>query len=140
MKTFKTYSELKQLATFQERLNYLKMDGRVGDETFGVERYLNQEFYRSKLWKMTRFKVIARDLGCDLGIAGRGITYRPIIHHMNPITLWDIQHDIESVINQEFLITTMLDTHNTIHFGGANGDVPLWSERTKNDTILWKKR
>lgn len=135
----KSYSELKRLSTFEERFEYLKLNGKVGQDTFGFDRVFNQMFYRSKEWKRLRDYVIARDNGCDLGIEGREIYTRPIIHHMNPITLDDIRESSEILMNPEYLITTVHSTHNAIHYGDASLLPKDPIIRTKNDTCPWKK-
>ena len=135
----KSYSELKRLLTFEERFEYLKLNGKVGQDTFGFDRVFNQMFYRSKEWKRLRDYVITRDNGCDLGIEGREIYTRPIIHHMNPITLDDIRESSEFLMNPEYLITTIHSTHNAIHYGDSNLLLKDPITRTKNDTCPWKK-
>lgn len=135
----KRYSELKQLKTFEERFEYLRLNGRVGQDTFGFDRVFNQMFYRSTEWKRLRDYVIARDNGCDLGIEGREIYTRPIIHHINPITLDDIRENTEFLMNPEYLITTIHSTHNAIHYGDQNLLTKDPITRTKNDTCPWKK-
>ena len=135
----KSYSELKRLSTFEERFEYLKLNGKVGQDTFGFDRVFNQMFYRSKEWKRLRDYVITRDNGCDLGIEGREIYTRPIIHHMNPITLDDIRESSEFLMNPEYLITTIHSTHNAIHYGDSNLLPKDPITRTKNDTCPWKK-
>ena len=135
----RTYSELSQLLTFRERFNYLRLDGIVGEETFGFDRYLNQIFYQSKRWREVRNFVIRRDNGCDLGVDGYEIHGGIIIHHMNPITLKDIELESEFLIDPEYLISTVLNTHNAIHYGNEN---LLYTEpiiRTKFDTCPWKR-
>lgn len=139
IRMIKKYSELKRLKTFEERFEYLKVSGKVGQDTFGFDRAFNQMFYRSKEWKRLRDYVIARDNGCDLGIEGREIYTRPIIHHMNPITLDDIRDSSEFLMNPEYLITTVHLTHNAIHYGDANLLPKDPITRTKNDTCPWKK-
>lgn len=135
----KCYSELRQLSTFEERYNYLRLRGSVGQDTFGFDRVFNQMFYRSKEWKSVRNKVIIRDLGCDLGIEGYEIHERIIIHHMNPITLDDIRFNADFLLNPEYLITTVHSTHNAIHYGdeGLLSKAPI--ERRRNDTCPWKR-
>lgn len=135
----KSYSDLKRLSTFEERFEYLKLNGKVGQDTFGFDRVFNQMFYRSKEWKRLRDYVIARDNGCDLGIEGREIYTRPIIHHMNPITLDDIKESSEFLMNPEYLITTVHSTHNAIHYGESSLLPKDPIIRTKNDTCPWKK-
>ena len=137
--SIKTYSELIKFNTFEDRYRYLKLDGRVGVDTFGFDRYLNQIFYRSGKWKSIRDEVIIRDNGCDLGIDGREIHGRIIIHHMNPITIEDIEKESEYLIDPEFLITTVLNTHNAIHYGDASLLMLMPVERTRNDTCPWKR-
>lgn len=135
----RTYSELLQLASFKERFEYLKLNGAVGTETFGFDRYINQNFYRSREWKRIRDQIIVRDNGCDLGIDGYEIHGRIYIHHMNPILQKDILDQTEFLLNPEFLICTTHNTHNAIHYGD---DSLLTFEpvvRTKNDTCPWKQ-
>lgn len=135
----RTYSELSRMASFKERFEYLRLDGAVGTETFGFDRYLNQQFYRSQEWKRIRNEIIVRDNGCDLGIEGFEIHGRIYIHHMNPIMLKDIVHQTDFLLNPEYLICTTHQTHNAIHYG----DESLLStlepvERTPHDTCPWK--
>lgn len=135
----KTYSELSQLKTFEERFQYLRLNGMVGAETFGFDRYLNQMFYRSQRWKSVRDFVFVRDNGCDLGIEGHDIYGRYIIHHMNPITIEDIERESENLIDPEFLITTIHNTHNAIHYSDEGLLITAPIERTKNDTCPWRR-
>ena len=134
----KTYSELSLLPTFRERYLYLRLDGRVGEDTFGFDRYLNQVFYRSQEWKRVRDFVILRDNGCDLGVPGFEIYGKILIHHMNPITVEDIRHGNESILDPEFLICVTHNTHNAIHYGDENLLVTEPIVRTKNDTCPWR--
>ena len=139
-KNIRTYSELSKLKTFRERYEYLKLDGRVGEETFGFDRYINQMFYKSEEWKRIRNYVITRDNGCDLGIQDRKIVDSVIlVHHMNPITKEDIINKNEILLDPEYLITTIKPTHDAIHYG----DESLLAEdlviRSKNDTCPWKR-
>lgn len=134
----RSYSELILLPTFKERYEYLRLDGVIGEETFGFDRYVNQRFYKSREWKQVRDLVIIRDNGCDLGIEGFDIYGKIFIHHMNPIMLRDIQNATEFLLNPEYLICTTLDTHNAIHYGDSNLLVTAPAERTKNDTCPWK--
>lgn len=139
MKTIiRTYSELITLPTFMERYKYLRIGGTVGADTFGFDRYLNQAFYKSEEWKSIRKHVIIRDCGCDLGIEGREIHERILIHHINPISEEDILDRSDYLLNPEYLISTSHRTHNAIHYGDDSIliDVPL--ERRKNDTCPWK--
>ena len=135
----RTYSELITLPTFEERYRYLRLDGKVGHDTFGFDRYLNQIFYRSQRWKSIRNQVIIRDNGCDLGIEGHDIRERIIIHHMNPITIEDIERESEFLTNPEYLICTIHNTHNAIHFGDESLLITAPIERTKYDTCPWKR-
>lgn len=139
-KNIRTYSELSKLKTFRERYEYLKLDGTVGEETFGFDRYINQMFYKSEKWKRIRNYVITRDNGCDLGIPDRKIVDSVIlVHHMNPITKEDIINKNEILLDPEYLITTIKPTHDAIHYG----DESLLAEdliiRSKNDTCPWKR-
>ena len=135
----RTYSELIKLPTFKERFEYLKLGGVIGEETFGFDRYLNQMFYKSREWKKLRNDIIVRDNGCDLAIPDREIIDQTIlIHHMNPLTKEDILNMTEFVLNPEYLICTILNTHNAIHYG--NSDL-LYQEpiiRYKNDMCPWR--
>lgn len=136
----RTYSELCQLKTFKERFEYLQLnDGRVGEDTFGFERYLNQQFYRSREWKRLRDELIIRDNGCDLGVDGYNIYGRVIIHHMNPITKDDILNQTDYLMNPEYLICTTHKTHNALHYGDMSLLVTEPIERTKHDTCPWKR-
>lgn len=135
----RTYSELKALTTFEERFEYLRLNGEVGKETFGFDRYINQLFYqRSKEWKKIRDHIILRDNGCDLGIDGYEIWGRPIVHHMNPVSVEDIETVSEYLLNPEYLILTSHSTHNAIHYGDEKLIATSPIERTKNDTCPWK--
>lgn len=133
----RSYSELRHLETFEERFDYLQLNGVVSDRTFGGERWLNQRFYTSSEWKRIRQYVIARDEGCDLGIEGFEIYDRIIIHHMNPITPQDITEFNESIIDPKFLISVTLNTHNAIHYGNKDTLPKPFVERRPNDHILW---
>lgn len=137
--TIKSYSELSRLTTFQERYRYLRLTGKVGESTFGFDRYLNQVFYKSQKWRMIRDYVIVRDGGCDLGIEGYDIYGRIIIHHMNPITLKDVEHESDFLLNPDYLICTTHNTHNAIHYGDEKLLIQAPIVRTKNDTCPWKR-
>ena len=138
--TIKTYSELITLPTYIERFNYLKLGGSVGIETFGYDRYINQQLYqRSPRWKKSRDIVIIRDNGCDLAMEGYEIQGKIIVHHMNPITMDDIIHDRDWIYDPEFLICTVHNTHNAIHYGDENLLVKAPIERTPFDTCPWKR-
>lgn len=134
----KRYSELRLLNTFEERFEYLKLFGQVGESTFGFDRYLNQILYHSDEWSWVRNEVIIRDEGCDLGCLDREIHGRIFIHHMNPVTREDLLNHSEDLLNPEFLITTSFNTHNAIHYGDARllGSDPI--ERSHNDTSPWR--
>lgn len=136
----RTYSELITLPTFEDRYNYLKLDGRVGVDTFGFDRIFNQMFYqRSKEWKSVRDYVIIRDNGCDLGMEGYEIYGKIIVHHMNPIDLRDIKEVTDFLLNPEYLISTIHKTHNAIHYGDESLLIKGPIVRSKNDTCPWKK-
>lgn len=133
----RTYSELRRIETFEERFEYLSLKGVVGESTFGFDRYMNQRFYQSTQWREIRHHVIVRDLGCDLGIEGRDIHARLIIHHMNPMTPQDIMGDDDSILDPQFLITTQHSTHNAIHYGDKRLLPRQLVERRPGDTKLW---
>ena len=136
----KTYSELITFPTFEERYRYLKLDGVIGEDTFGFDRYLNQEFYqRDQEWKRIRDFVIIRDQGCDLGVEGREIRGKILVHHMNPITKDDILKRSEFLLNPEYLICTLKSTHDAIHYGDENLLMKGPVERKPNDTCPWRK-
>lgn len=136
----RTYSELITFETFEERFQYLKLDGSIGEDTFGFDRYLNQLFYRSPEWRQVRNFVITRDLGCDLAIPEREIINQQIlIHHMNPLTKDDIINKTDFLLNPEYLICTTKRTHNAIHYSDDRiliPDDPV--VRTKNDQCPWR--
>lgn len=134
----KTYRELSRFKTLEERFEYLKMGGIIGENTFGFDRYLNQKFYRSDIWRRVRDKVIIRDNGCDLGLDGYEIQGSILIHHINPITQQDILDRNEDIFNPEYLICCSKRTHNAIHFGDKNLLPKEFVERRKGDTCPWK--
>ena len=137
----RTYSELSKLQTFEERYAYLRLEGSVAGITFGHERWLNQKFYESREWRTTRNAIVARDLGLDLGIEGRGIMTRAHVHHMNPILPNDLRHFDDAVLDPEFLITVAIETHNAIHYGAnAPEDHLRIAERSPYDMAPWKRR
>lgn len=138
MKSIKCYSELMALSTFEERYRYLRLSGRVGEATFGFDRYLNQTFYRSPEWRRIRNAVILRDNNCDLGIADREIFGQVFIHHMNPIRVSDIRDRSDFLLNPEFLICVSFGTHQAIHYGDESLLILPPTERFKNDTCPWK--
>ena len=138
-KSIKTYSELVKLNSFEERYKYLKLEGKVGEDTFGFDRYLNQIFYKTDEWKSVRDYVISRDNGCDLGMSDREIKFGKIlVHHMNPITKEDILNRSDILLNPEYLITTTKNTHDAIHYGSDDLLYQDPVERYKNDTCPWK--
>lgn len=140
MKSIKTYSKLITLPTFEERYEYLRLDGTVCEETFGFDRYLNQEFYqRSQEWKRIRDFVIIRDQGCDLGIEGREIQGKILVHHMNPITKDDLLKGSKFLLDPEYLICTLKSTHDAIHYGDENLLMKGPVQRTLYDTCPWRK-
>lgn len=121
----------------EDRYRYLRLQGTPAQETFGVDRYINQRFYVSREWKEIRDIVLVRDMGCDLGIPGREITERPTIHHMNPMRVEDIVHANEDILNPEFLITVTHITHNAIHYGNESQLPRVFEPRRPGDTKLW---
>lgn len=137
MSKIRSYSQLIRLSTFEERFHYLNLSGVVGESTFGFDRYLNQAFYRSKQWHSIRDKIIIRDNGCDLGITDRIIFDRIIIHHMNPVTIEDLESANDIIFDPEFLICTTTTTHRAIHFGDEDQLIRLPKERRPGDTKLW---
>ena len=134
----RTYSDLIRLPTFEERFDYLSLDGQIGTATFGFDRYLNQRFYSSTEWKKVRNFVLARDEACDLGIEGLDIKYMPLIHHMNPIQPKDLEEFNPDILEPEFLITTTKNTHNAIHFGDRSRLTLRVVERQPNDQAPWR--
>lgn len=138
MTKIRTYTELCTFKSFKERYDYLRLDGIVGESTFGFDRYLNQVFYRSQKWRSIRDKVIIRDEGCDLGVETYDIYGKIIIHHMNPITIDDIENESDYLLNPEFLICTTHNTHNAIHYGDERLLTTGPIIRTRNDTCPWK--
>lgn len=140
-KIIRTYSELRKFDTFEERYAYLRLNGQVGRETFGFDRIFNQMFYKSDEWLQVRNVVITRDNGCDLGIPGHEIHegQRIYIHHMNPIMLDDIVHSTDILLDPEYLITTIHNTHQAIHYGNEELLVTAPITRTRHDTCPWRK-
>ena len=133
----RTYSELRRLKTFEERFEYLRLAGEVGYSTFGFDRWLNQNFYRSHMWRRARNSVIVRDNGCDLGIEGFDIHTDLIVHHMNPMSPDDIKHGELWILDPNYLVTTSLQTHNAIHFGDERRLPRGPITRLPGDTKLW---
>ena len=137
MTKIRTYSELSRLETFEERFQYLKLEGITGIATFGFDRWINQRFYKSYEWMSVRNEVITRDQGCDLGIPGYEIHSGLLVHHMNPLSLTDLEHGDEWIVDPNFLITTTLRTHNAIHYGNINLLPRDPVVRKRGDTTLW---
>jgi len=137
MTMIKCYSDLIHIPTFEERFKYLKLDGIVGNETFGFDRYLNQMLYVTKEWRSCRREIIIRDNGCDIGIEGHEIYGKILIHHMNPVSKQDILNKNPKVFDPEHLIVTSFNTHNAIHYGDVNLLTIKIVERSINDTRLW---
>lgn len=134
----RTYDELRRIDSFEERYEYLRLDGTVGLETFGYDRYLNQRFYTSREWRLVRQEIIARDLGCDLGVEGYEIFEKVIIHHMNPMTVEQVMHSDDAIFDPNFLITVSHNTHNAIHYGDSSLlKLNQLVERRPGDTKLW---
>jgi len=133
----RTYSELRRFDTFEERFEYLKLNGQVGRSTFGFDRWVNQKFYTSYEWKHARDLVIFRDDGCDLGIPGYEINANILIHHMNPLSMNDIIHGEEWIFDPNYLITTTKSTHNDLHYGVERSYPRTVVTRNPNDTKLW---
>lgn len=133
----RSYSDLRRLSTFEERFEYLLLGGQVGYATFGFDRHINQKFYSSFEWKRVRDEVIVRDNGSDLGIPGYEIYGNLLIHHMNPMSVDDILHGEEWILNPEYLITTTHNTHNAIHYGIQKLHPKVVTERNPGDTKLW---
>lgn len=135
----RSYSGLLKFNTIKDRYNYLKLFGEVGSRTFGSDRYVNQDFYRSKVWRDTRRKIILRDNSCDLGLLNYELNSSVTIHHINPITLDDVAtENWDKLLDPENLITTSYNTHKAIHFGNDYMLPKLPIERTPGDTCLWR--
>lgn len=137
MTKIRSYSELSKLDSFDDRYEYLRLNGEVGRSTFGFDRYINQKFYQSYEWKRARNIVILRDDGCDLGIPGYDIHGAILIHHINPMNVDNIIHGEEWIFDPEYLITTTQNTHNAIHFGDKMRLPKVVTARNSNDTKLW---
>lgn len=139
MKFYRSYSELITFPSFDERFDYLSLTGVVGERTFGGNRYLNQNFYRSREWKQIRDQIITRDNGCDLGLDGYQIGGQIIIHHINPITELTMKSLDEIILNPENLITVSVMTHKALHYGDKSLIISDPIVRKPNDTCLWKE-
>lgn len=137
MTTIRVYSELRQLKTFLERYRYLSLRGVVAQVTFGYDRHMNQQFYRSSEWRRIRNEVIVRDEGCDLGVPGHEIHTELLVHHMNPMAPIDIERGGEELLDPRYLITTQHQTHNAIHYGDEGLLPQPFVERRYGDTKLW---
>lgn len=138
MTSIRTYSELSKLETLEDRFEYLRLDGTVGEDTFGFDRYLNQMFYKLPEWRKTRRDVIIRDNGCDLGVEGFDIMGPIIVHHMNPITKQQILEHDPILFDPEYLISTSSLVHKAIHYSDSNLLPRDFVERRKNDTCPWR--
>lgn len=138
MMYIRCYSELITLPTFVERFRYLKLDGKVGLDTFGHDRWLNQVLYRSPEWKRFRNRIIVRDSGCDLGCEDRPIFGKILIHHINPLTIEDVLNRDAKIFDEENVISTQLITHNAIHYGDESILYTEPIKRSPNDTCPWK--
>ena len=139
MSTIRTYSEMILLPTYEERYRYLRLGGKVGQETFGFDRWLNQQFYKDPEWLESRDWVIIRDCGCDLAIPDREIKTKILVHHMNPITKEDILRRTKFLLDPEYLICTIKSTHDAIHYGDESKLITAPIERRPNDTCPWKR-
>lgn len=133
----RTYSGLRSFSAFEDRFDYLSLQGEVGQATFGFDRWINQEFYRSRDWRQVRDVVIARDNACDLGVPGHDIHRELLVHHMNPMTPEDLERGEAWVLDPEYLITTTKRTHNAIHYGDSSLLPRAPVERMPGDTKLW---
>lgn len=138
-KSGRSYSELITIPTYEERFQYLKCDGRVGETTFGSKRHLNQVLYRSDEWLAVRDRAIVRDKGCDLGIPGREIHGRVLVHHIEPITIEDVLNRHPKVFDLDNLITIAHMTHEAVHYGNEDLLMKDPIVRTKNDTCPWRR-
>lgn len=140
MKTnIKTYSELLTFSSYEDRLKYLMLNSKIGIETFGFDRWINQSFYKSRDWLRVKEQIIIRDNGCDMGLEGFEIYDRIIVHHMNPLDSDDIRNVSDYLLNPNYLISVSLNTHNAIHYGRTPFN-PVMIERTMNDTCPWRTR
>lgn len=136
----RSYSELLTYSTFEDRFRYLSLRGEVGESTFGSDRWLNQQFYTSREWRDLRHHIIVRDEGCDLAFPGFEVQRRPIIHHINPLTVDDIVHGTDAALDPENLILTQHQTHNAIHYGDESLLPKEFVPRAPGDTQLWTRR
>ena len=136
----RTYSEMIRLSSYEDRLRYLKLDGVVANETFGFDRYLNQRFYKSPEWQRVRREVIIRDKGLDLACPGYNIYGQIIVHHMNPISIEELENNPSILLDPEYLVCVSLNTHNIIHYGDIKSDLNknIVVERRPGDTTPWR--
>lgn len=137
MSLIKSYSQMLVYDTFLERFNYLKLYGSVGESIFGFHRYVNQNFYSSRRWQSVRSRVIIRDDGCDLADPARQIHDRIYIHHINPVTLEQLENDDSALYDLNNLVSVSYDTHLAIHYGDQSLLIPDYIERRPGDTKLW---
>ena len=137
MSMMRTYSELIQIPTYEERFEYLQLHGEVGKDTFGFDRYLNQKFYRSTEWRQLRNSIVVRDKACDMACKDYEIYDRIVIHHLNPITVDDFINNRDSIMDPEFLVCVSPLTHKAIHFGDFELINQTYTERRRGDTTLW---
>jgi hypothetical protein len=136
-RAIRSYSDLRRLGTFEDRFEYLMLRGTVAAATFGFDRWMNQQFYTSREWHQCRDEVIVRDHGCDLGVRGMDIHVGVLVHHMNPLTVHDIENGESWILDPEYLITTSHRTHNAIHYGNRNLLPQPVVARQPGDTRLW---
>lgn len=137
MRKIRTYTELRRLNTLRERFEYLRLNGYVGDTTFGSDRYINQKFYSSREWRQLRHHVIARDNGCEMGVPDFPIQHEVRVHHLNPMRPSDIVNSDDMILNPEYLITVSLMTHNAVHYGDEDLLPRPMVQRHPGDTTLW---
>lgn len=135
----RNYTDLCKLNTMVDRYEYLRLGGKVGEETFGFDRWLNQMFYKLPEWLKVRDEVIVRDLGCDMGLDGYDIMGKIYVHHMNPFRKEDILNNIQKLLDPEYLICTSKSTHDAIHYGNVDLLPKDPIIRTPNDTCPWKQ-
>lgn len=137
--SIRTYKEMIAKHTYEERFRYLMLNGRVGEDTFGFDRYLNQKFYKSVEWKELRNKIILRDNGCDLAMKDYDIHGKIIIHHMNPISPTDLRFCTDFLLNPDYLVCVSFDTHQAIHYGDESYlNRFVCVDRKENDTCPWR--
>ena len=135
----KSYSELIEIPNYTDRFKYLKLNGCVGSETFGFDRYLNQALYWSQEWRSFRNLVIIRDQGFDMGVEGYNIVGRIIIHHINPITPEQIEDRDPLIFSMDNVICVSHKTHEAIHYGDQSILPSDPIIRKPFDTCPWKE-